>query len=185
MTWSMVYWATRLNSDDVHLLPAADPRNSKVFFTELTEEQVNVVVSQFGSKPRFQIQPVEWYRGAKLTSMADVYEVWIKQTHKETWSPMLYASVLAMFCTVIGVLQSQSPVKIHVLGPNNLLQGLPDTGNSLLKDVYREVVTAIGAVFKSLKKGQFIDRDVISKRAIPSTWKKELVSTVYIVDVAP
>ena len=95
--------AIGLNSDDVHLLPGTDPRNSKLFFTELTEEQVNAVVSQFGSKPRFQIQPVEWYRGANLMNMAAVYEVWIKKTHKETWSPMLYASVLAMFWTVQGV----------------------------------------------------------------------------------
>ena len=80
-----------LNSDEVHLLLGTDPRNSKLFFTELNEEQVNTVVSQFGSKPRFQIQPVEWYRGANLTNMAAVYEVWIKKTHKETWSPMLYA----------------------------------------------------------------------------------------------
>ena len=64
-----------LNSDEVHLLPGTDPRNAKLFFTELNEEQVNTVVSQFGSKPRFQIQPVEWYRGANLTNMAAVYEV--------------------------------------------------------------------------------------------------------------
>ena len=64
-----------LNSDEVHLLPGTDPRNSKLFFTELNEEQVNTVVSQFGSKPRFQVQPVEWYRGANLTNMAAVYEV--------------------------------------------------------------------------------------------------------------
>ena len=88
--------AIGLNSDDVHLLLVTYPRNSRLFFTELTEEQVNEVVLQFGSKPRFQIQPVEWYRGAKLTNMAAVYEVWIKKMHTETWSPMLYASVLAM-----------------------------------------------------------------------------------------
>ena len=64
--------AIALNSDDVHLLPGTDPRNSKLFFTELTEEQVNAVVSQLGSKPRSQIQPVEWYRGANLTNMAAV-----------------------------------------------------------------------------------------------------------------
>ena len=51
--------AIGLDSDDVHLLPGTDPRNLKLFFTELTEEQVNAVVSQFGSKPKFQIQPVE------------------------------------------------------------------------------------------------------------------------------
>ena len=106
-----------LNSDEVHLLPGTDPRNSKLFFTELNEEQVNTVVSQFGSKPRFQIQPVEWYRGANLTNMAAVYEVWIKKTHKETWSPMLYASVLAMFWTIPGVLQAQSPVYILDVAP--------------------------------------------------------------------
>ena len=42
-----------LNSDEVYPLPGTDPRNSKLFFTELNEEQVNTVVSQFGSKPRF------------------------------------------------------------------------------------------------------------------------------------
>ena len=56
--------AIRLTSDEVHLLPGTDPRNSKLFSTELNEEQVNAPVSQFGSKPRYQIQPVEWYRGA-------------------------------------------------------------------------------------------------------------------------
>ena len=61
-----------LNSDEVHLLPGTDPRNSKLFFTELNEEQVNTVVSQFGSKPRFQIQPVEWYRGASCDRLAAV-----------------------------------------------------------------------------------------------------------------
>ena len=45
--------AIGLNSDEVHLLPGTDPRNSKLFLTELNEEQVNTVVSQFGSKPRF------------------------------------------------------------------------------------------------------------------------------------
>ena len=58
-----------LNYDDFHLLPGTDPRNSKLFFTELNEEQVNAVVSQFGSKPRFEIQPVEWYCGANLMNM--------------------------------------------------------------------------------------------------------------------
>ena len=86
-----------LNSNEVHLLPGIDPRNSKLFFTKLNEEQVNTVVSRFGSKRRFHIQPVEWYHGANFTNMSVVYEVWIKKTHKETWSPMLYASVLAMF----------------------------------------------------------------------------------------
>ena len=141
------------------------------------------MVSQFGSKPRFQIQPVEWYRGANLTNMSAVYEVSIKKTHKETWSPMLYASLLAMFWTIPGVLQS--PVKIHVLGPSKLLLGLTKTGHSLLKMRYRELVAAIGAVFKDLKTGQFLDRDIISKPTVPSTRKKELVGTVYILDVAP
>ena len=174
-----------LNPDEVHLLLGTDPRNSKLFFTELNEEQVNTVVSQFGSKPRLRIQPVEWYRGANLTHMSAVYEVWIKKIHKETWSPMLYASVLAMFWTVPGVLQSQSPVKIHVLGPSKLLLGLTEIGHSLLKTRYRELVATIGAVFKDLKTGQFLDRDIISKPTVPSTWKKELVGTVYILDVAP
>ena len=117
-----------LNADDVHLMPGTDPRNSKLFFTELTEEQVNTVVSQFGSKPRFQIQPVEWYRGSNVTNMESVYEVWVQKTHKETWSPMLYASVLAMFWTVPGVLQPQPAVKI-------------------------QLVAAIGEVFKDLRAG--------------------------------
>ena len=38
-----------LNSDEVHPLPGTNPRNSKLFFMELNEEQVNTVVSQFGS----------------------------------------------------------------------------------------------------------------------------------------
>ena len=90
-----------------------------------------------------------------------------------------------MFWTVLGVLQSQSPVKIHVLGPSKLLLGLTDTRHSLLKTRYRELVATIGAVFKDPKIGQFLDRDIISKPAIQSTWKKELVGTVYILDVAP
>ena len=98
---------------------------------------------------------------------------------------MLYASVLAMFWTVPGVLQSQSPVKIHVLGPSKLLLGLTKTPHSLLKTRYRELVVAIGAVFKDLKTGQFLDRDIISRPTVPSTWKKELVGTLYILDVAP
>ena len=117
--------------------------------------------------------------------MSAVYEVWIKKTQKETWSPMLYALVLAMLWTVPGVLQSQSPVKIHVLGARKPLLGLRDTGHSLLKTRYREPVAAIEAVFKDPKIGQFLDRDVISKPAIPSMWKKELVDTIYILDVAP
>ena len=174
-----------LNSDEVHLLPGTDSRNSKLFFTDLNEEQVNTVVSQFGSKPRFEIQPVEWYCGASLTNMCAVYEVWIKKTHKKTWWPMLYASVLAMFWTIPGVLQAQSPMKIHVLGPSKLLLGLTETGHLLLKTRYRELVAATGAVFKDLKTRQFLDRDIISKPTVPSTWKKELVGTVYILDVAP
>ena len=31
----------------------------------------------------------------------------------------------------------------------------------------------------------FLDRDIISKPAVPSTWKQELVGTVYMLDVAP
>ena len=146
---------------------------------------MNTVVSQFGSKPRFQIQPVEWYRGANLTNMSAVYDVWIKKTHKETWSPMLYVSVLAMFWTIPGVWQAQSPVKIHVLGPSKLLLGLTETGHSLLKTRCRELLAAVGAVFKDLKTGQFLDGDIISKPFVPSTCKKELVGTVYILDVAP
>ena len=117
--------------------------------------------------------------------MSAVYEVRIKKTHKETWSPMLYASVLATLWTIPGVLQAQSPVKIHVLGPSKLLLGLTETGHSVLKTRYREPVAAIGAVFKDLKTGQFLDRDIISKPTVPSTWKKELVRTLYILDVAP
>ena len=117
--------------------------------------------------------------------MAAVYEVWIKKTHKETWSPTLYASVLAMFLTIPGVLQAQSPAKIHVLGPSKLLLGLTETGHSLLKTRYRELVAAVGAVSKDLRTRQFLDRDIISKPTVPSTWKKDLVGTVYILDVAP
>ena len=174
-----------LNSDEVHLLLGTNPRNSKLFFAELNEEQVNTVVSQLGSKPRFQIQPVEWYRGAHLTNMVAVFEVRIKKTHKETWWPMLYASVLGMFWMISSVLQAQSPVKIHVLGPSKLPLGLTETGHSLLKTRYHEPVAAIGAVFKDLNTGQFLDTDIISKPTVPSTWKKELVGTVYILDVAP
>ena len=76
-------------------------------------------------------------------------------------------------------------MKIHVLGPSKLLLGLTEIGHSLLKTRYRELVEAIGAVFKNLKTGQFLDRDIISKPTVPSTWKKELVGTVYILDVAP
>ena len=57
--------------------------------------------------------------------------------------------------------------------------------DSLLKTRYRELVAAIGAVFKDLRTGQFLDRDIISKPTVPSTWKKHLVGTVYILDVAP
>ena len=71
------------------------------------------------------------------------------------------------------------------VGPSKLLPGLSETGNTLLKARYRELVAGIGAVFKDLQTRQFLDRDVISKPAIPSTWKKELVSTVYILDVVP
>ena len=76
-------------------------------------------------------------------------------------------------------------MKIHVLGPSKLLLGLTETGQSLLKTRYRELVAAIGAVFKDLKIGQFLDTDIISKPTVPSTWKKELVGTLYILDVAP
>ena len=87
---------------------------------------------------------------------------------------MLSASVLAMFWTIPGVLQVQSPAKIHVLGPSKLLLGLTETGHSLLNTRYRELVAAIGAVFKDLKTRQFLDRDIISKPTVPLTWKKEL-----------
>ena len=90
-----------------------------------------------------------------------------------------------MLWTIPGVLQAQSPVKIHVLGPSKLLSGLTESGHSLLKTRYRELVAAIGAVFKDPKTGQFLDRDIISQPTVPSTWKKELVGTVYILDVAP
>ena len=59
------------------------------------------------------------------------------------------------------------------------------TRHSLLKTRYHEPVAAIGAVFKDLNTGQFLDRDIISKPTVCSTWKKELVGTVYILDVAP
>ena len=72
-----------------------------------------------------------------------------------------------------------------MLGPSKLLLGLTETGHSLLKITYRELVAAIGAVFKDLRTGQFLDGDIISKPTVPSTWKKELVGTVYILDVAP
>ena len=98
---------------------------------------------------------------------------------------MLYASVLAMFLTIPGILQAQSLVKIHVLGPSKLLLGLAETGHSLLKIRYRELLAAIGAVFNDLKTRQFLDKDIISKPTIPSTWKKELVGTGYILDLAP
>ena len=125
---------------------------------------------------------MEWYRGARLTNMAAVYEVWIKKTHKETWSPMLYDSVLVMFWTIPRVLEPQSPVKVHMLGPRKLLLSVNETGNFMLKVKYRELVAAIGVVFKDLETGQFLDRDILSKPVVPSTWKKELVSTVYILD---
>ena len=101
-----------LNSDDVHLFPGTDPKNSKLFFVERKEDQVNAVVSQFGSKPRFQIQPISWYRGVQVASMPAVYEVWIKTAFKEKWPPVLYAVVLAMFWTVPGILGLKSPINI-------------------------------------------------------------------------
>ena len=79
-------------------------------------KQVNAVVSQFGSKPRFQIRLVEWHRGA-LTNLSAVYDIWIKKTHKETWSPMLYASNLA-----ISLSMSTSSTRL----PKTLSTNLPD-----------------------------------------------------------
>ena len=52
-----------LNSDEVHLLPGRDPRNSKLFFTELNEEQANTVVVTIRIQtkvPDFAIGMVSW-----------------------------------------------------------------------------------------------------------------------------
>ena len=76
MTLSMVCWGLSATTAMKCIsVGGMDPRNSELFITELNEEQVNTVVSQFGSKPRFHIQPMEWYRGANLTNMSAVYEV--------------------------------------------------------------------------------------------------------------
>ena len=58
-------------------------------------------------------------------------------------------------------------------------------GDALLKAEYRELVTAIGVVFKHMKTGQFLDCDAIARPHVPSTWNKELVGTMYVQDVAP
>ena len=36
-----------------------------------------------------------------------------------------------------------------------------------------------------MKTGHFLDRDAIAKPRIPSTWQKEVVGIVYLLDVAP
>ena len=68
---------------------------------------------------------------------------------------------------------------------NKIYNNLQSTGRwpKSLGPVF--ILRVIGAVFKDLKTGQFLDRDIISKPTVPSTWKKELVGTVYILDVAP
>ena len=104
MSMPPIYKALKPMANDVHLLCGGEPKNSQLLFAEQNEEQVNTAVAQFGSKPRFQIQPVSCYRGADLTRMPAVYEVWIKKTHKDIWSPLLFASVLAMFWMIPRVL---------------------------------------------------------------------------------
>ena len=63
--------------------------------------------------------------------------------------------------------------------------GLMETGDGLLKAKYHELVTPIGAVFKDMKTRQFLDCYTIARPPILSTWKKGLVGTVYLLDVAP
>ena len=71
-----------------------------------------------------------------------------------------------------------------MLRPSKLLLGLTETEHSLLKTRYRALLAAIGAVFKDLRTWH-VDGDIISKPNVPLTWKKGLVGTVYILDVAP
>ena len=86
--------------------------------------------------------------------------------------------------TVPGSLGSKSPIKIQVLRPSKIVI-MTESGDSWPKERYRELVTAIGAVLKDMKIGQFLDGDAITKSTIPSTWQKEVVNTVYLLDVAP
>ena len=97
----------------------------------------------------------------------------------------MYASVLAMFWTVPGITGPKFAIKIQVIGLSKILVGVTETWDSKVKELYRELVNATGAVFQDIKIVQFLDRDSINKPMIPSTWQKEMVGTVYLLDVAP
>ena len=56
-------------------------------------------------------------------------------------------------------------------------------GDALLKARYLESLMAISVVFKDIKLGRFLDRDIIGRAPISSTQKK-LVYMIYALDVA-
>ena len=103
-----------LRSQEVHLLPETDRKNRTFFFAKINPDQVNAVVSHFGSKPRFQIQPISWYQGLDSTCMAAVYEVWIKKGPQRN---MVAYAVYINSCNVLD-------------GTRNLRPKVPDQDTS-------------------------------------------------------
>ena len=68
----------QLNSKEQFLQPGVDPRNTHLFFPQLTPDQV-LLADQHGTKPRFQIQPISWYRGGDDVRFWKAFDGFIKK----------------------------------------------------------------------------------------------------------
>ena len=102
-----------LNSDEVNLLRGPHFKNPKLFFAQLNCESVNTVVAQFGSTP-FKYNPL---RGAVA---------WVSLVC------LLCTKFVSRGCTrtMLGILGPRSPINIQVLGPNKIMIGMTELGES-------------------------------------------------------
>ena len=110
----------QLDSKEQYLEPGVDLRNTRLFFPQLTPDQVLLLADQHGTKPRFQIQPISWYRGGDDVHFSRAFDGFIKKEYRDKWAPFMFMYVLSIFWGTPDVMTPESCVRISVLGPTKL-----------------------------------------------------------------
>ena len=175
----------QLDSKEQLLEPGVHAQNTRLFFPQLTPVQVLLLAAQHGTKPRFRIQFISWYRGADDVRFSRAFDGFIKKEYWNKWAPFMFMSVLSILWSIRDVMTREWCVRISVLGPTKVQISLTDQGLKILKTKYRETSHAIGISFKVSATGQFQTADETTRPTIHNDWKASEVPRAYILDVAP
>ena len=101
-----------LDSREQFMGTRVNPPNTRLIFPKLSPDQVLLLAHHHGTKPRFQVQPISWYRGGDDVCFVKSFNGFVKKDYYEKWPSLMFMSVLSIFWGVPDVMTSTSRVRI-------------------------------------------------------------------------